>query len=126
MGAHTRSYISGPGRRANTGQGLGTAYIGGNTVTSSFITPSQLARVLVIMTLALVGIIVGVILSATEEQPPAAVSIDAAVGKCIQGQRVFYQVDRGQSAEACLAQFDADPDKFERTWRNYDTEAGSW
>lgn len=55
-----------------------------------------------------------------------ASDVDAAVGKCIQGQRVLYQVDRAQAAEACLAQLDADPDKFERTWRNFKTEAGSW
>lgn len=58
---------------------------------------------------------------------PAAPDTAANVGKCIQGQRVLYQVDRGEAAERCLAQLDAvGPARFARTWRGYETEASLW
>lgn len=76
---------------------------------------------------ALAFVVAGVILALifrTEPEPPSA---DAAVGKCLQAQRVLYQVDRGQAAEKCLALLDADgPERFIRTWQNYRTEPGSW
>jgi hypothetical protein len=55
------------------------------------------------------------------------VDTDAAIGKCIQAQRVLYQVDRAQAAEKCLADLDDHgPARFARTWQNYETVPGSW
>lgn len=56
-----------------------------------------------------------------------APDVDAAVGKCIQGQRVLYQVDRAQAAEKCLADLDSHgAARFARTWQDYETVPGSW
>lgn len=80
--------------------------------------PAALAAVV----FALAAVILAVIFAASD-QPDT----DANVGKCIQAQRVLYQADRGQAAEKCLAMLDADgPERFSRTWQNYQTEPGSW
>lgn len=59
--------------------------------------------------------------------PRPAVSPDAAVGKCIQGQRVFYHVTRGEAAEKCLGDLQVVGKRsFIRTWSNFETEDGLW
>jgi hypothetical protein len=54
-------------------------------------------------------------------------NVDSAVGKCIQGQRVFYHVTRGEAAETCLADLQVDGERsFIREWSNFKTQPEHW
>lgn len=73
-------------------------------------------------------LLLGVILS-SEDEPvrPAVPNTAENVGKCIQGQRVYYHVTRGEAAETCLAQLaEVGERRFGRTWHNFKTELAYW
>lgn len=89
---------------------------------------SRFEKVLLMLIAACVVVLV--VLAATGKRPATprpAVSPDAAVGKCIQGQRVFYHVTRGEAAEKCLGDLQVVGKRsFIRTWSNFETEDGLW
>lgn len=77
--------------------------------------------------IAIIAVLALVDLTRHQDKPAPVVDTNSSVGKCIQAQRVLYQVTRGQAAEKCLADLDAHgPERFSRTWRNYETVDGSW
>lgn len=57
---------------------------------------------------------------------PVRTSTSELMGNCLQGQQVFYRVDRGQAAETCAYDLLNDRTRFARVWKNYKTVEGSW
>lgn len=90
---------------------------------------NRLEKVLLVIALALAAVIVALVVAASgkSDPAPAPVSTDAAIGKCIQGQRVFYHVTRGEAAETCLADLQVDGERsFIREWGHFKTEDDLW
>lgn len=54
------------------------------------------------------------------------VSTAEVMGKCLQGQMVFYRVDRGRAANTCAYELSQNRTRFFNNWKNYKTEEGSW
>ena len=90
---------------------------------------NRLEKVLLVIAVALAAVIVALVIAAAGKPDPVppVVSTDEAVGKCIQGQRVFYHVTRGEAAETCLADLQVDGERsFVREWSNFKTEDDLW